>query len=387
VPSTPRARPYRALRAFAAVLVLTGCSERLPGSWLFVTGVTAHEAVVTGTGGPPSAVTCTTGDGRVVTGVVSGDEPWRARVSGLTENAAYTCTVARAHGTRTIRFRTAAPPDDSVIFAVVGDTGDESPEATVLAYRLAANPPDFVLHVGDLAYPTATPYALNERFFRAYRRLLATTAFFATPGNHDLGPGAAYHPFFEQTTLPRSPGGDQYAFDWGPMHLLALSSRTLGLDADEERAWIAADLARARERPWRIAFIHDPVFSPGEKNTVRGLRRMLVPVLEAGGVQLLITGHVHLYARAEASCVADPTARMVQVVTGGGSADLDPAVPHPAFPRIVSRTQYLRVRVTPRTIDGKAIDLDGRVLDRFRLHHGDTGPCRSDGWPTSRVPP
>src|SRR5690606_23513221 len=146
-------------------------------------------------------------------------DPWRARLTGLAPDAAYTCTVTRAGGTRRVGFRTAAPPDGTVIFAVVGDTGDESPEATVLAYRLAENPPDFVLHVGDLAYPTATPYALNERFFRPYRRLLASTAFFATPGNHDLDPGEAFHPLFTQETLERSPGGDQYAFDWGPMHL------------------------------------------------------------------------------------------------------------------------------------------------------------------------
>lgn len=383
-----RSRPALALASLVVVGVVAGCAGRLPGGWILVTGVTMHEAVVTGTGDRPTTVDCRAADGRAVAAIVAGDEPWRARLTGLAPSTAYACAIARDDGTsRPVRFRTAPPPDGTTTFAVVGDTGDDSPEAVVLAHRIARNPPDFVLHVGDLAYPSATAAYLNERFFRVYRRLLATTTFFVTPGNHDLDAGNAYHPFFAQTTLPRSPGGDQYAFDWGPVHFVSLSSRALGLDAgaDAERAWIAADLARARERPWRIVFQHDPVYSPGEKNTVRGLRRTLVPILEAGRVQLLITGHVHLYARAGASCVSDATARVVQVVSGGGSADLDPAVPHPAFPRIVSRTSYLRVRVTPRALDGKAIDLDGRVIDRFRLRHGDAGPCRSEGWPTSHV--
>lgn len=386
-PTRRRSRIVTALVLWAALA--GGCGKPLPPSWLLVTGVTQHDAVITGSGRAPSEVSCDAPDARTT---IEGPEQdvWRARLAGLAPSTAYLCRVRRAEDAapRVVRFRTAGPADSTVTFAVVGDTGDGSPEAAVLAHRLARNPPDFVLHVGDLAYPSATAAYLNERFFRVYRRLLATTTFFVTPGNHDLDAGNAYHPFFAQTTLPRSPGGDQYAFDWGPVHFVSLSSRALGLDAgaDAERAWIAADLARARERPWRIVFQHDPVYSPGEKNTVRGLRRTLVPILEAGRVQLLITGHVHLYARAGASCVSDATARVVQVVSGGGSADLDPAVPHPAFPRIVSRTSYLRVRVTPRTLDGKAIDLDGRVIDRFRLRHGDAGPCRSEGWPTSHVP-
>ncbi|MCW5889589.1 MAG: metallophosphoesterase [bacterium] len=373
----------------ALLVLLSACGSTPPPGWLLVTAVTMHEAVVTGSGRAPRAVSCTGPDGASARAAIT--EPtgrvWRARVGGLTPATRYRCKVTRKQSSsRLVRFRTAPGADDTVTFAVVGDTGDDSPEATVLAWQLARNPPDFVLHVGDLAYPHATAAALQQRFFRIYRALLTRTVFYATPGNHDLSTASAFRPIFAQETLPRSPHDAQYAFDWGPLHLVAISSREVGPDADAERQWIAADLAQARERPWRIAFLHDPVYSPGSKYTVRGLRRTLVPILEAGRVDLLITGHEHLYARADASCVHDPAARMLQIVTGGGSADLDHADPGPAFPVVVSRTQYLRVRATPRTLDVKAIDLAGRIVDRFRLHRDRSGPCRRDGWPPSRVP-
>lgn len=395
-PSSPRSpRSPRTPRSGAPVVALllgllaVGCVGHLPPGWLLVTGVTAHEAVVTGSGRAPSSVACTSADGRAVAATVKGPrhDVWHARLAGLAPATAYRCAVTRPEGaSRTVRFRTAPATDAAVTFAVVGDTGDGSPEATVLAWQLARNPPDFVLHVGDLAYPTATVSGLHERFFRIYRALLTRTAFYATPGNHDLSTDSAFRPMFAQETLPHSPGGAQYAFDWGPLHVLSISSRELALETDTERAWIAADLAAARDRPWRIAFIHDPVYAPGTKYTVRGLRRTLVPILEAGRVDLLVTGHVHLYARADPSCVHDPDARVLQIVTGGGSADLDRAAPSPAFPVTTSRTQYLRVRATPRTLDVKAIDLDGRVLDRVRLDRDRRGPCRRDGWPRARIP-
>jgi hypothetical protein len=371
-------------------MVLAGCRGLLPPGWVLVTGVTEHEAVITGSGRAPSRVSCVGPGGSPANAAIEGpvSDVWRARARGLTPATAYRCTVARDDGaSHVVRFHTAPGVDGTVTFAVVGDTGDGSPEATVLAWRLARNPPDFVLHVGDLAYPSATADGLQDRFFRVYRPLLARTAFYATPGNHDLDSASAFRPIFAQETLPRSASGAQWAFDWGPLHVVSISSRELDLGAEAERQWIASDLAQARARPWRITFLHDPVYSPGSKNTMRGLRRSLVPILEDGRVDLLLAGHEHLYARAEPSCVHDPAARVLQIVTGGGSADLDPDEPHPAFPVVASRTQYLRVRATPRTLDVKAIDLDGRVLDRVRLRHGRPGPCRRDGWPASRTAP
>lgn len=381
-------RPAPIATAALLAALAAGCVAPLPPSWLLVTAVGQHQAVVTGSGRAPSAVTCSgpSGGSPRATIAPAVDDVWRAPVDGLVPATAYRCTVTRPEGgVRTVRFRTAPGPDAAVTFAVVGDTGDGSPEATVLAWRLARNPPDFVLHVGDLAYPSATAERLNDRFFHVYRALLARTALYATPGNHDLGSTSAFRPIFAQETLPRSPTGAQWAFDWGPLHLVSISSRELDADAEAERRWIAADLAHARDRPWRIAFQHDPVYSPGTKNTMRGLRRTLVPILEAGRVDVLITGHEHLYARADASCVHDPAARVLQIVTGGGSADLDHVAPQAAFPRVVSRTSYLRVRATPTTLALKAIDLDGRVIDRVRLHHGRPGPCRREGWPASHA--
>src|SRR5438874_1462647 len=155
-------------------------------------------------------------------------------------------------------------------------------------------------------------------------------------------------------------------------------------DGSREAAALARDLARAAARPWRIVFLHEPPFTAGAKWVVPGLRRHLEPVIEAGHVDLLLAGHSHLYERAEPMCAVVPGARVLEVVSGGGGANLDPPAGHPNFPRVLAVTHYLRVRVTLETIDVRAVDLSGHVLDHARRRRGESPACRAEGWPAPR---
>ena len=69
--------------------------------------------------------------------------------------------------------------------------------------------------------------------------------------------------------------------------------------------WLAADLA-ATAQEWVIAFWHHPPYSKGshdsddERDSGRRLidmREFALPILEAGGVDLVLTGHSHSYER------------------------------------------------------------------------------------------
>ena len=61
--------------------------------------------------------------------------------------------------------------------------------------------------------------------------------------------------------------------------------------------WLKADLA-ATTQPWIIAFWHHPPYSKGSHDSdteVRHveMREAALPVLEAGGVDLMLSGHTH----------------------------------------------------------------------------------------------
>src|SRR6266496_1183391 len=95
---------------------------------------------------------------------------------------------------------------------------------SALARRILAGRPAFLVHLGDMAYPSSRASTLDARFFRPYRRVLARVPFFPTPGNHDLVRRSAYRDLFAPIAGGEAPGGPHYAFDWGAAHLVSVSS-------------------------------------------------------------------------------------------------------------------------------------------------------------------
>jgi hypothetical protein len=65
--------------------------------------------------------------------------------------------------------------------------------------------------------------------------------------------------------------------------------------------WLQADLAAANAE-WIIAFWHHPPYSKGTHDSdtesyMYNMRQNMVPILEAGGVDIVLTGHSHNYER------------------------------------------------------------------------------------------
>lgn len=123
--------------------------------------------------------------------------------------------------------------------------------------------PDLVVLTGDLAAETGTPAEYAEA-----RRLLAPLALplLAVPGNHDTRDG-----FRAALAGLDSRMGDgptcALALDLGPWRILALDTldpgrAPAGALGPEQRAWAAARLAEAPDRPTLI-FLHHPPFPIG----------------------------------------------------------------------------------------------------------------------------
>ena len=64
-----------------------------------------------------------------------------------------------------------------------------------------------------------------------------------------------------------------------------------------QRAWIDRELAKSNAR-WKVALMHHPLYSPGRYQAQSWrTRRQIEPLLIAGGVDIVFSGHEHLYAR------------------------------------------------------------------------------------------
>ena len=171
---------------------------------------------------------------------------------------------------------------------------------------------DVWIALGDNAYgfpghPDATDGAYQNGLFCPFSEILRQTAIWPCVGNHDLnGPGPANHD--QQFTLPANgeaggfPSGTErwYSFDVGVVHLVSLQWDNLD-PGDAMALWLVADLVN-NTQPWTIVYLHGPPHTFGShnsdaENTLIAYRQVLTPILEVGGVDLVLAGHSHNYER------------------------------------------------------------------------------------------
>jgi len=196
---------------------------------------------------------------------------------------------------------------------VLGDSGTAN--TNVLAVRDAyqtlagARHTDLWLMLGDNAYSNGTDTEFQNAVFAMFPEMLRKSVLWPTRGNHEAtdGSGSVYYQIF---TMPQAgeAGGlasgteKYYSFDYGNLHFICLDSQ--GSDRTPTgpmMTWLANDLA-ATNKDWIIAYWHHPPYSKGSHNSdtesqLIEMRQNALPILEAGGVDLVLAGHSHSYER------------------------------------------------------------------------------------------
>ncbi|HNP28805.1 MAG TPA: FG-GAP-like repeat-containing protein [Nitrospirales bacterium] len=252
-------------------------------------------------------------------------------ITGLTAATKYFYNVGtvtdgvQVFGT-TQHFFVTAPPIGSAMPVrawVLGDSGNASVNQTnvlnAMVTETASNPPipNMILHMGDIAYDNGTDQEFTSKHFAIYHEILRHTPLWPTLGNHEspsVNTSLGIGPYYEAHVLPT--GGQAggvasgteayYAFDYANVHFIVLDSM------DSSRApgspmvtWLQNDLA-ATGQEWVIAFWHHPPYSKGghdsDSSTDSGgrmvdMRETVLPILEAGGVDVVLAGHSHAYER------------------------------------------------------------------------------------------
>ena len=271
-------------------------------------------------------------------------------------------------------FRTPGAPEFT--FAVIGDTGTGGKGQYAVRPVLAAIEPAFVLHVGDLAYDHGTRNEMIRRHFTPFRELIATRPWYVAWGNHDaMTKGGA--PVRELFRLPESTQeGDNryYATDWGDMRIWALDFTTAWGEGSAQYAWFKRDLEASNAR-WKIVFGHYPSYSASPyAQTYRAkwekARAELCPLFEANGVDVYFCGHTHGYERTHpirGGMKVGPGEGTVHVVCGGGGKRLNRAGTADWTAASASTLECMAIDVTTDSLTGRAIDADGREIDRFTV--------------------
>ncbi|MEM9558559.1 MAG: metallophosphoesterase family protein [Acidobacteriota bacterium] len=308
---------------------------------------------------------------------------------------------------------------------VLGDsgTGDRNARRVRDAFERWNNgrPLDFLLMLGDNAYEDGTDAEHQAGIFDMYPRSLRRAVLWPSLGNHDTRSANSTRedgPYFDAFDLPRdgeaggTPSGTEayYSFDHGDLHVIMLDSADSVIAPDARQVeWLRRDLA-ASDAAWTIAVVHHPPYSRGGHDSdwegdssgrLVAAREVLGPLFEAEGVDLVLSGHSHVYERTPllaghfgASDSFDPTRHVVDsgfvlndfwsysqdegrgtlyVVAGSSGKLTHPQHPrgtldHPAMAVAVRAMGSLLLEVGPRRIRGTFVDDAGTVRDRFALH-------------------
>ena len=283
-----------------------------------------------------------------------------ARLTRLTPGMHYTYTAGTDSGELAEGIFRAAPDRAArFTFAVVGDFGSGTSNERAVASMIGSWDPDFVLTVGDNAYPLGSAGLLDRVIFGPYAAVMRESAWFPALGNHDVKANGGK----PELKAFHSLGNERwYRFTWGNTAVTVLDSNlSVGPDSPQLRF---ARRSLALTSCFRFAALHHPPWEPPGSRIAPGLRRNIVPLVEKNGVQVVFEGHLHAYARSR------PHHGVLYVAVGTGGAELDDDADKLTIPsaRVVEgRYGALRVDVAGRAARFRYQTVDGRVRDDFRL--------------------
>jgi predicted phosphodiesterase len=247
---------------------------------------------------------------------------------------------------------------EELIEEVRGTSDDENQQAKVCRAMLEGRA-DLILHTGDVVYPAGAREDYPAGFFEPFAPLIASVPVYPTLGNHDVKTqgGAPFLETFFTPTNGVEPDGRTYSFDWANVHFTCLDVQTTSFAPDSPQvAWLERDLA-ATDRQWKVVWFHNPAIGASTHGDDEGLKASVVPVLERHGVDLVLTGHDHVYAR------FFPVGDVTYVTSGGGGKNLYAVNDDPRLAYAESVFHFVRVDVDGRELTLRATDASGRVFD------------------------
>lgn len=180
----------------------------------------------------------------------------------------------------------------SVRFAAIGDMGNGGKEQYAVAGQMLAYrgkfPFEFVLMLGDNLIGSKDPIDYQNKFELPYKPLLdAGVKFYAVFGNHDIS-NERFYKLFNMN------GQQYYTYKKSNVRFFALDSNYMD---PQQLTWLEKELQNSGS-DWKICYFHHPLYSSGAYHgSSVELRQLLEPLFIKYGVNVVFSGHEHIYER------------------------------------------------------------------------------------------
>ena len=288
-------------------------------------------------------------------------------VTGLTPGASYSYRLDLEAGidrasVGPYRFKTLPLAPAPVRFAVYGDMRYPGHAAhRTIVEALVREAPALIVNTGDLT-DVGSEESNWQKYFDITAPMGAIAPVVPALGNHDAdrrGAGALLT--WSLFGVPEKGPPGWTSLDLAGVHFVILSTNEMRNPA--QLAWLRDDLARARRHHARaiFAFCHEGPWAHGVHGGSLQMARDYAPLLAAAHVDVLFSGHDHIYERGVGST---PEGNLTYVVSGGGGAPLynpscraasgpPPNVPRPVPPCpssvavVTNAYHYIMVEVGP----------------------------------------
>lgn len=269
---------------------------------------------------------------------------------------------------------TTASESDSFSFLYLGDVQAGYESWGRMLNRIAAENPGlkFALIGGDLVDQGSSPHEWQQ-FLSAAEPVFNRLPLMPAVGNHD-------DTLLFQTLLPTPKNGPLlgqgtiYSFDYGNCHFTVLNSNQMGIPgtygSDTVAAWLRQDLA-ASSKGWKIVVMHHPPYQKVADWRGEHLQTNWVPLFEQGGVDLVLTGHQHIYLRTKplrAGKIKPDGEGIVYVIGNSGAKHYAPGPSYDYVAKQVAQvSNYQLLDIDGNTLTLTTKDADGEIIDSFRL--------------------
>ena len=225
-----------------------------------------------------------------------------AQLNHLTEGE-YSYSVCTG-GNRSNWYNFTVSASDNFRFVYIGDIQDSiggTAGKKFLSISRKEKDAAFWILGGDVVERPQDRY-WNE-YFTSVDSIAPTTPIIACPGNHEYHKGILskleerfiYN--FSYLIDSRKDGNAVFDMRYGKLAIITLDSNRDTWTLLSQRNWLKQALQKAKDAQWKIVVLHHPIYSIRGKFRHFFIRRLFDPLLRKYGVDIVLQGHEHCYAR------------------------------------------------------------------------------------------
>ena len=288
---------------------------------------------------------------------------FRAAISKLNPNTVYFYKLAGTDDDFS-KFRTLSKKRTDFSFAVLGDNRSNPDNFRKVADTISKYDVDFFLHTGDLMSSGMKKKQWYKQWFTPGQSMFKKAPVLVAWGNHEnpWDPKSYMHTFYPDRSQFKNKG--YYSYQNGNVLFVHINTFEPAKPGSEQYRWLENTLKNCK-LPFIVAALHVSAFT-GAGHTkgadVKEVRQYIVPLLQKYNVNLVVSGHDHVYDRSKYNGTT-------YVIAGGAGAPLyDPNTYLNPFSVKAEKTlHYLICDVNKEKINIKVYDLSGKIIDNFTI--------------------